>query len=240
MIPLKDTIPSRRFPLVNTFIIILNVLAFLVEISMGQHTEQQIVFTFGLIPARFWAESGIVRWLPVFSAMFLHGGWWHLISNMLALYIFGDNVEDRLGHTRYLIFYLLGGLLAGFAYVWTSPGSMIPTIGASGAIAAVLGAYFVLYPLARVITLIPIPVFFFFPIFEIPAVIYLGFWFLSQLFNGTFALTGAVQTGGIAWWAHIGGFVAGMILVKIFAVGSSSPRHSLHRGYFYPDEYQPW
>ncbi|HFB52077.1 MAG TPA: rhomboid family intramembrane serine protease [Anaerolineae bacterium] len=243
MIPLKDTIPSRRFPLVNTTIIALNVLAFLVEISMGQQVERQIVFTFGLVPARFWAESGIARWLPVFSSMFLHGGWWHIISNMLALYIFGDNVEDRLGHTRYLIFYLLGGVLAALAQIWAYPGSTIPTIGASGAIAAVLGAYFVLYPLSRVITLIPIPVFFFFPIVEIPALIYLGFWFLSQLFNGTFALTanaGTLQNGGVAWWAHIGGFIAGMILVKIFAVGSSPPRHSLHRDVFYPDEYYPW
>ncbi len=242
MIPLKDTIPSRRFPLVNTLIITLNVLVFLLETSLGQQLQQQFVFAYGLVPAKFFASSGTARWLPIFSSMFLHGGWWHLISNMLALYIFGDNVEDRLGHGRYLAFYLLGGMLAGLAHVWAYPNSPMPTIGASGAIAAVLGAYFVLYPLARVITLIPIPVFFFFPIFEIPAVFYLGFWFLSQLFNGTFALTANTfqQNGGVAWWAHIGGFVAGMVLVRFFAIRSSPPRHSLHRDYFYPDEYQPW
>jgi membrane associated rhomboid family serine protease len=150
---------------------------------------------------------------------------------MLALYIFGDNVEDRLGHLRYLAFYLLGGVLAGLAHVWAYPVSELPTVGASGAIAAVLGAYLVLYPRARVITLIPI--FFFIQVVEVPAVLYLGFWFLLQLLSGAFALAAdTFQGGGVAWWAHIGGFVAGMVLVWLFA-----PRR-LDR--YYPDQYRPW
>ncbi|RME47018.1 MAG: rhomboid family intramembrane serine protease, partial [Caldilineae bacterium] len=147
--------------------------------------------------------------------------------------------EDRMGHTRYLLFYLLGGLLAGVVHAWVNPFSPVPMVGASGAIAAVLGAYLVLYPLARVITLIPIPLLFF-PVIEIPAVLYLGFWFVSQLFNGAFALgSAALQGGGVAWWAHIGGFVSGMVLVKLFA-GRQPRRHPYKRYIAYPDEYFPW
>ncbi|MEA3338577.1 MAG: rhomboid family intramembrane serine protease [Chloroflexota bacterium] len=153
--------------------------------------------------------------------MFMHGGWWHLISNMLALYIFGDNVEDRLGRARYLLFYLCGGLAASGAHLAAYSGSPLPTVGASGAIAGVLGAYLVLYPHARVVTLVPI--FYFIRIVELPALIYLGFWFISQLFNGLFALTAAdVFQGGVAWWAHIGGFVFGLALIRFIA-----PRHRL-------------
>lgn len=152
----------------------------------------------------------------------------HLIFNMLALYIFGDNVEDRMGHFGYTIFYLLGGTIAALAHVWSDPVSQVPTVGASGAIAAVLGAYIVLFPRSRVLTLIPI--FFFFSVFEIPAVVYLGFWFLLQLLNGAFALTAnTFQSGGVAWWAHIGGFLAGAILVWVFA---RRPRRQ-----YYRDEY---
>ena len=230
MIPIRDTIRARRFPVVNTFLILLNVLIFLFEASLGPRALDRFVFTFGMVPARFWLSVGLARWLPLFSSMFLHGSWFHLLSNMLALYIFGDNVEDRMGHFRYLVFYLLGGTLAGLAHLWAYPLSRVPTVGASGAIAAVLGAYLVLYPMARVITLVP--VFFFVQIVEIPALFYLGLWFLSQLLNGTFALAvNTFQGGGVAWWAHIGGFLSGMALVGVFA---------RRRRSYYPDEYYPW
>ena len=240
MLPIRDTIPARRFPLVNTTLILLNVFFFLFEQSLSPLGLNRLIAEFGLIPVRFWLAEGMARWLPVFTSMFLHGGWMHLISNMLALYIFGDNVEDRMGHGRYLLFYLLGGMVAGVVHAWANPASSIPTVGASGAIAAVLGAYLVLYPLARVITLIPIPLLFF-PVIELPAVFYLGIWFVSQLFNGAFALaSSALQGGGVAWWAHIGGFVTGMVLVTVFAGRRPPPRHPRNPYIYYPDEYYPW
>lgn len=231
MIPLRDTIPSRRWPVVNTALIVLNVLVFLFETSLSDRLLENFIFSYGLVPVEFWAGAGLTRWLPVFSSMFLHGGWFHLLSNMLALYIFGDNVEDRMGHGRYLIFYLLGGLLAALAHAWAYPNSALPTVGASGAISAVLGAYLILYPWSRVLTLIPL--FIFVQVVEIPALIYLGFWFLLQLFNGAFALSAdTFQGGGVAWWAHIGGFVAGAALVMLFA--GRRPRPS------YLDDRRPW
>lgn len=231
MIPLRDTIPARRFPIVNTALIGLNVLVFLFEAALGSDQQGQFIQIWGLVPARSWQAGGLGGWLPLFTSMFLHGGWWHLISNMLALYIFGDNVEDRLGHLRYLLFYLLGGLVAGGAHLLANSGSPIPTVGASGAIAAVLGAYLVLYPRARVVTLVF--VFYFIRIVEVPALIYLGFWFISQLFNGLFALGTAdvLQAGGVAWWAHIGGFVFGLALVRL--VSPRPPRT-------YADQHRPW
>lgn len=230
MIPLRDSIPSRSFPVVNTLLILLNVLVFLFEVSMGPNALNRFIVTFGLVPVRFWAAGGIAAWLTILTSMFLHGGWLHLISNMLALYIFGDNVEDRVGHFRYLIFYLLGGSLAALAHAWAYASSQVPTVGASGAIAAVLGGYLLLYPRARVLTLIPI--FFFIQIVEIPALLYLGFWFFSQLLNGSLALAASTfQGGGVAWWAHIGGFVAGLVLVRVFALGRM-PRRSYYDDYY--------
>lgn len=230
MIPIRDTITSRHFPAVNTALIIFNVLVFLFEASLGPFALGRFINNFGLVPVRFWAFEGLWGWLLIFTSMFLHGGWWHLFSNMLALYIFGDNVEDRMGPARYLLFYLLCGFVAGMAHLFVYPSSSLPTVGASGAIAGVLGAYFILFPRSRVITLIPL--FFFFDIIEIPAFFYLGFWFFSQLFNGLFALAADVfQSGGVAWWAHIGGFVAGVALVSIFR--RPPPR-------VYIDEYWPW
>jgi membrane associated rhomboid family serine protease len=231
MIPLRDTIPSRRFPVVNTAIIVLNVLVFLFESALGPEQLDQFIWQWGLVPADFWRGGGIGRWLPLFTSVFMHGGWWHLISNMLALYIFGDNVEDRLGPFRYVLFYLVSGLAASTAHLVAYAGSSIPTVGASGAIAGVLGAYLILYPHSRVLTLIPI--FYFIRIVEIPASIYLGFWFISQLFNGLFALTATdvFQTGGVAWWAHIGGFVFGLGVIKLIC-----PRPCRT----YADEYRPW
>jgi len=164
--------------------------------------------------------------------MFLHGGWVHLLSNMLALYVFGDNVEDRMGQGRYLFFYLVCGLAAAVVHIFINPNSPIPTIGASGAISGVLAAYLLYFPSARVITLVPL---FFLPWFvEIPALFYLGSWFVSQLFNGVLSfVTGAQAFGGVAWWAHIGGFVTGLVLAPLLA-----PRRYLRR--IYVDEYFPW
>jgi membrane associated rhomboid family serine protease len=169
---------------------------------------------YGLVPARVSANFA-ASWYTIFTSMFLHGGWLHIIFNMLALFIFGDNIEDRMGHLRYLLFYLLGGFIAAGAHILADPTSALPTIGASGAIAAVLGAYLLFFPRARVVTIIPL--FFFFPVIRIPAVIYLGFWFISQLFNGyTQIAANTYQSGGVAWWAHIGGFVFGMLVVIFF------------------------
>lgn len=164
--------------------------------------------------------------------MFMHGGWFHLFSNMLALYIFGDNVEDSMGSQRYLIFYLLCGVAAALTHVFFNPNSPIPTVGASGALSGVLAAYLLFYPSARVITLIPI---FFLPwLVEIPAVVYLGLWFISQLANGLFSILIDVQAmGGVAWWAHIGGFVAGLVLAPLFR-----QRRYVRR--YYRDQYYPW
>jgi len=217
VIPLRDTIRARSFPVVNTSIIVVNVLFFLVETSLSPDQLGHLIGVCGLVPARFWQGGwSLSRWTPLFASMFLHSGWWHLISNMLALYIFGDNVEDRLGHFRYLLFYLFSGLAASAAHLATYSASPLPTVGASGAIAGVLGAYLVLFPYARVITLVPI---FFIRLVEIPALVYLGFWFISQLFSGLFALTAAnvMQAGGVAWWAHIGGFVFGLAVVRLIS-----------------------
>jgi membrane associated rhomboid family serine protease len=164
--------------------------------------------------------------------MFMHGSWFHLLSNMWTLYIFGDNVEDRMGSARYLVFYLLAGLAAGLVQAAFDPTSTIPTVGASGAIAGVLGAYFLLFPRSRVITLIPL---FFLPWFvEIPAVFFIGIWFLSQLSSGLMALGSAGAFGGIAWWAHVGGFLFGLITVYLFARRPAAYRR------WYPDEHWPW
>jgi membrane associated rhomboid family serine protease len=223
MIPLRDTIRSRSYPLVTWILIGVNAFIFLFEVILPPVGREQLIRIFGLVPARLnlthptaWLSNPLV-FLTLFTSMFLHGGWFHLISNMWTLFIFGDNVEDRMGAGRYLIFYLLGGLVANLMQAIVFPSSRVPAVGASGAIAAVLGAYFVLFPRARVVTLIPI---FLFPWFvEISAFFYLGIWFISQLYSGLFALgmPGSANMGGIAWWAHIGGFVFGMVMVNLFA-----------------------
>jgi membrane associated rhomboid family serine protease len=201
MIPLRDTIPSSRAPLVNYAIIAANVIVFVYEASLGRRAET-FLFEWGLVPRDF-AFDRLV------TSMFLHGGWGHLLGNMLYLYIFGDNVEDRLGHLRYLAFYLLCGIGAGVAQTLTNPGSGIPMVGASGAIAGVSGAYLLFFPHARVVTLVP--VFLFLQVMEIPAVFFLVVWFLWQLVSGV-ATLGHDSVGGVAFWAHIGGFVVGMVL----------------------------
>jgi len=228
MIPLRDSTRSETYPFVTKTIIYLNVAVFLWELSLGRQLPQAFVH-YAIIPARYVypqeaAESfgafgnPIAALLPFATSMFLHGGWLHLLGNMWTLWIFGDNVEDRLGHGRFLFFYLGGGLAAGLVHVVTNGGSDVPTLGASGAIAAVMGAYFRFFPHARVEAIIP--PFFFGPTIVLPAVVFLGFWFLLQFFNGAFSLVSSrTQFGGIAWWAHVGGFAFGLV-VCLFARGS--------------------
>jgi hypothetical protein len=239
MIPLRDTIRSRNFPFVTYLLILLNVLVYGYQAIQGPDVSRFIA-TYALIPARFTQPALIdyFGWganiVSLFTFMFLHGGFWHLLGNMWSLHIFGDNIEDRLGPLRYLGFYLLAGVLSGLVHLVLHPQSQIPTVGASGAIAGVMGAYFLCYPGSRILTLIPI---FIFPwLVEIPAFIFLGIWFVLQ-FLGAAGADGAA--GGIAWWAHVGGFLAGIVLLKGFeripATGMSAPleaaaarKHSHH------------
>lgn len=218
MIPLRDTNPRYTVPFVNYSLITINILIFLFQISLGRNLEN-FVYTFGLIPGRLteqiqYYDFGFSTFLPVFSSMFMHGGWMHLISNMLFLYIFGDNVEDRIGHLKYLLFYLLSGIGAAASQYIINPFSQIPMVGASGAIAGVLGAYIFMFPRAKILTLIPI--FYFIQFVELPAYLFLGIWFFLQFVSGVFMLGIGSDAGGIAWWAHIGGFVSGAILLIIF------------------------
>lgn len=213
MFPLYDTVRSRRFPLVNWTLVLLNGLAFYYELTLSETELHRFILDWGLVPAQLTFDSA-AGLLPIFTSMFLHGGWFHILSNMWILIIFGDNVEDRMGGGRYLLFYLLSGTAAALLQTFLYPASNIPMVGASGAIAGVLGAYLILYPRARVATLVPI--IFIFTLVELPAIIFLGFWFISQLFSGWLALGGA-DLGGVAWWAHIGGFIFGMLTVHFFA-----------------------
>jgi len=212
MIPLRDTIRARRFPVVNWLIILANAGAFYYELRIGPSALNEFINNWGLVPVRFWATPQ-TAWITIFSAMFLHGGWFHIVSNMWVLFIFGDNVEDRMGGERYLVFYLLSGVAAALLQAFLLPESSAPMVGASGAIAGVLGAYLILFPRARILSLVPI--LFIFTLIEIPAVVFLLFWFASQLFSGFLALGGA-SGSGVAWWAHIGGFVFGLLGVFVF------------------------
>jgi membrane associated rhomboid family serine protease len=247
MIPIGDNVRSRTFPIVNVTIIALNILIFLYELTLGTARLQPFGFSqldvfffhWGTIPACLTDHFGYQTNVParaltfyctnnheigsVFYSMFLHGGWFHLLGNMIFLWVFGDNVEDAMGHLRYALFYVIVGLAATAAQVAVNQNDLTPSIGASGAIAGVLGAYLVLYPRATVAALLPIV--FFIP-FHVPAVVLIGFWFLLQLFNGVaaFATTNVVNAGGgVAWFAHVGGFVAGLVLVRLFVLGRSVP-----------------
>jgi len=214
MIPIRDQIKTRKPPVVNTLLIILNVLVFLLQWLTASEQSGGLTYQFAFIPANFAAaplDFSSIR--NLFTAMFMHAGFLHLAGNMLYLWIFGDNVEDALGHIPYLVFYLVGGVLATLAHVFTNPVSVIPTVGASGAIAAVLGAYLVLYPQSRILTFIPIG--YFMTLKLVPAAIVLGAWFILQFFNGVLSL-GSPDMGGVAFWAHIGGFLAGVLLALIF------------------------
>jgi len=233
MIPLRDDAPRFSTPYVTYFLIALNALVFLFELMLQPAARMQFLSQFGVITAHvsglLHGQPGIsaqAALLPVFTSMFLHGSWLHIIANMWALWIFGDNIEDYLGPFRYLLFYLVTGIAANGAQTLFNPDSSVPTIGASGAIAGVMGAYFLLYPSARVLTLVP----FFFVFFTwLPAWVVLGYWFLVQFLSGaaTSISSAGQSSGGIAFWAHVGGFLAGVALIK------SLPKRP--QRYRYPD-----
>ena len=208
MIPIRDVIPSRTVPVITVTLIVLNSVAWFYELSLPSRELAVFLQHNGVVPADFSPATLI-------TSMFLHGSWMHVIGNMWWLWIFGDNVEDRLGHGRFIVFYLLCGIAAAVGQMLIEPFSTLPTIGASGAIAGVMGAYFVLYPRSRVLTLIPI--FFFIQLVEVPAIVLLGVWFGMQLLSaGSVAITSGSQNGGVAFMAHVAGFVAGIIGVFVF------------------------
>lgn len=218
MFPLRDNIPSQHRSVALWGIIGLNILAFLFTVGLSPDMKAQLFHLYGVVPARFlhpeWAQMHGYPdggFMAFGTHMFLHSGWMHIIFNMWTLWIFGDNVEDVMGPFKFTVFYLLCGLFALFVHAVTSPDSAVPVVGASGAIAGVMGAYFFLYPHAKITTFIPIIIIPF--VFDLPAVFYLGAWFLTQVFSGMFTQAGG---GGVAWWAHIGGFVAGMLLLRFF------------------------
>ena len=216
MFPIRDTIQTRNYSVINYALIAANIFVFLIQLNLGDGLNR-FIFTYGLVPGRY-SIPQIAHFFTAgqqifsfFSYMFIHGGFWHLIGNMWFLYIFGNSVEDRLGHLRYLLFYILCGIASGLFHLIINWHSKVPTIGASGAIAGVMGAYFLLYPRARILTLIPIIIIPYF--IEIPAFLFIGIWFLFQFINATGS---SAHSGGIAWWAHIGGFLFGVIFLKLF------------------------
>ena len=213
MIPIRDQIPTRHVPVVNYLLIAANILVFVLMWLAGPYQES-LVYQFAMIPANLTTGLNLADIADIFTGMFMHAGILHLGGNMLYLWIFGDNVEDSMGSVKYLAFYLVGGVVASLTHILTNPGSQIPTVGASGAIAAVLGAYLVLYPQSRVLTIIPLG--FFLRMTLVPASIVLGLWFVLQLFSGFLSL-GGPDVGGVAFWAHIGGFVAGVVMAKLLA-----------------------
>ncbi len=205
MIPLRDTIRSNSTPVVTALIILVNVLVFIYMLTLDPYTQNHFIAQYALTPSRLHLSA-------IVTSMFLHGGWMHLIGNMWFLWVYGDNVEDVLGHGKYLAFYLLCGVAAALTQYAVSPDSHVPTLGASGAIAGVMGAYLIKFPHSRILTLIPI--FFFFTTIEIPAVLILLYWFALQFFSGIGSVGySQVSQGGVAWFAHIGGFISGMILI---------------------------
>jgi membrane associated rhomboid family serine protease len=207
MFPLKDVIPSRTRPLVSTTLVVLNFAVFLLQLTLSPADQERLIATFGLVPAYFSIAT-------VFTSMFVHGGFLHVAGNMLYLWIFGDNIEDRLGHRRFIAFYLAAGVVAALAQTAMDPASTVPMVGASGAVAGVMGGYFVLYPQSRVLTLFPFPLM----LFEVPAVFFLGLWFLMQFISGLGSLaasSGGEVPGGVAFWAHVMGFLAGAVLVRL-------------------------
>jgi hypothetical protein len=220
MIPLRDDAPRFTKPYVTYFLIAFNLAVYLFQDSLAPRLHRAFDFQFGFVPARVggWLDGAVpldVALVPALTSMFLHSGWLHVIFNMWFLYIFGDNVEDRLGHFRFIGFYIasgLGGILLHFVF---NAGSTFPTVGASGAIAGVMGAYFLLFPSARVLTLIPLLLIF--PIIWLPAWVYLAYWFLGQFLSGAASSMTYAQehTGGVAFWAHVGGFISGLGLIKL-------------------------
>jgi rhomboid family protein len=224
MIPIRDDTPRFSTPYITYFIIALNTVVFLLELSVGAQSHRALnglIYQFGVVPVHFErALAGASSFslpalsLTILTSMFLHGGWLHIIGNMWFLWIFGDNIEDYIGHFPYLLFYLVSGFVAAVSQILLNVGSQVPIIGASGAIAGVMGAYFVLYPRARVLTLVPLIIFFTF--WWLPAWIFLGVWFVFQFLSGTAtSIADTSHSGGVAFWAHVGGFVTGIVLIKL-------------------------
>ncbi len=223
MIPIRDRNPSGTFPYVTIGIIIINVLIFLYELSLGSGLGE-FIMKFGVVPLKvsYYSQASdltfINTFFPFISSMFLHGGFIHLIGNMWFLWIFGDNIEDKLGHFKFIAFYFLCGIIASSVHVFFNSQSNVPCVGGSGAIAGVLGAYMVTFPRARVVTIVPL--FVFIQVMELPAIVVLGFWFVIQFFNGAASITASASGAGVAWWAHIGGFAAGVIILYIIRIFS--------------------
>jgi membrane associated rhomboid family serine protease len=240
MIPISDANPTRRFPIVNLSLIAINVAVFLFELMLSTRALDRLVSTWGVIPANVLAalahplSVSPTVWLTLITSQFLHGGWAHIIGNMLFLWVFGDNIEEVLGHFGYLIFYLTAGVIAAITQSLVLGPMRVPTIGASGAIAGVLGAYLILYPTARVGILLPI--FFFFTTIDLPALLVIGWWFVQQFFYGLGALTSAASSG-IAFWAHIGGFIAGIIMILPFVGRVQRRRLPVYSNI---DDFDPW
>ena len=237
VIPLRDSVPSRRTPVVTWALIAINAAVFLFELTLSPAPQQRLFEGFGLIAARFtdplWTSAGgapVPNAVSIFASTFLHLNWAHLLANMWTLWIFGDNVEDRMGHARFLLFYLLTGLLAAIVHCLIHPHSTIPAIGASGSVAGVLGAYLMLFPRARIVVAIPVLFFLFFV--TLPAIFYLLIWFGSQVVSGTFASLGGENISKIAWWAHTGAFLAGVTLCRNFLLPAPlpilKPRYEVH------------
>lgn len=242
MFPIQDTIPARHFPLMNYILIAVNVLVFIFESSLSEKDVKILFYIFGLVPARYthpeWAELlGIPldNYWPFLTNMFLHGSLMHLLGNVWTLWIFGDNVEDRMGSFRYLLFYLICGLFAGLTHFLTNIHSTVPAVGASGAISGVMAAYMWMFPQSRILFVFPL---FFIPFFfELHSFIYIGIWFLGQLISGTSALFESEDKAGIAFWAHIGGFMAGLLIYKLFLRKWYGKQHSHPYVYRYKNYY---
>lgn len=230
MFPIRDTIRSRSFPLVNWLIIILNVMVFFYQSNLSRAQLESFAQVWALVPSRI-SLGDPLTWYPFLTHMWLHGSLLHLVSNMWVLVIFGDNVEDRLGSGRYLLFYLMGGIGAGLLQFFFSTSPDVPALGASGAIAAVMGAYLLFFPQAKVVSFVPIFLFAWFV--NIPAVVYLGIWFLMQVYSGIASLSLPGAESGVAWWAHVGGFLFGLLAGGLFSIGRKKRPD-------YPDEYYPW
>ncbi len=221
MFPLYDDAPRYSTPYINYFLLAINTLVFLFEVTLSPKALNQFIAIFGTVPAHVTAflhgapgSNFVITFVPILTSMFVHASWGHLIFNMWALYIFGDNIEDYLGHFRYLVFYLIAGFAAAFLHILMNAHETLPSVGASGAIAGVMGAYFIIYPSARVLTWV-----FFIVFIWLPAWVVLGFWFVGQFLSGaatSIAYTSPTSRGGIAFWAHVGGFVAGLGLIKLF------------------------
>ncbi len=222
MIPLRDTIPSKSYPIVTWLLIITNLVIFLYEIfALNEWQSEAVIYEYGLVPDQIrlrgigslaGLRTGVIR--PFFTNMFLHGGWGHIISNMWILFIFGDNVEDRMGKVRFFLFYVVCGVVASLTHFILHRNSPVPAIGASGAISGVMAAYMMMFPKSTIVSFVPI---FIIPLlFPIPAIFYIGIWFLGQLLSGTTSLMLSSHATGIAFWAHIGGFLGGLFLYRFF------------------------